>query len=65
MPWRPRLTRPDDGDRASGLAGRTWDANRAFTTVTLAVLLAVLALATSAGAFDGPVGGRRASPTQP
>jgi hypothetical protein len=34
---------------------RTWNANRAFTTVTIAILLAVLALATSSGAFDGPV----------
>ncbi len=51
--WRPHLTRPD----VTGL-GRwlrtTWLANRAFTTGCVAVLLGLLALATSAGAFGGP-----------
>ena len=51
--WRPHLTLPD----LTGL-GRwlrtTWVANRAFTTGCVAVLLGLLALATSAGAFGGP-----------
>ena len=54
MPWRPRVTRPDPRAIPAWL-GHTWNANRAFTTVTIAILLAVLALATSSGAFDGPV----------
>ena len=53
--WRPRLTRPDLGAASRPGSGTTWNANRAFTTVTIAILLAVLALATSSGAFDGPV----------
>lgn len=52
--WRPRLTRPDLTSLPAWL-GRTWNANRAFSTVAIAALLAVLALATSSGAFDGPV----------
>ena len=52
--WRPRVTRPDPHAIPAWL-GHTWNANRAFTTVTIAILLAVLALATSTGAFDGPV----------
>ena len=52
--WRPRVTRPDPRAIPAWL-GHTWNANRAFTTVTIAILLAVLALATSSGAFGGPV----------
>ena len=33
---------------------RSWDANRGFTTALIAALLGLLAVATSAGAFDGP-----------
>ena len=51
--WRPQLTLPD----LTGL-GRwlrmTWISNRAFTTGSVAILLGLLALATSAGAFGGP-----------
>ena len=45
--------RPDVTDLRPWL-GHTWDANRAFTTATVAILLGALALATSAGAFGGP-----------
>ena len=48
--WRPRLSRPDVTAIRPWL-GTTWEANRAFTTATVAILLGVLALATSAGAF--------------
>ena len=51
--WRPRVT-PPDLTAMRGWLRRTWDANRAFGTATIAVLLAVLAVATSAGAFGGP-----------
>ena len=51
--WRPHLSRPDVTAVRPWL-GRTWDTNRAFTTATVAILLGVLALATSAGAFGGP-----------
>jgi len=48
--WRPRVRRVDL--TALGSWSRTsWTANRAFTSGVVAVLLAVLALATSAGAF--------------
>lgn len=53
--WMPRLAVPDRG--ASGLRAWVaggWEVNRAFTTATVAVLLALLALATSAGGFGGP-----------
>ncbi len=49
--WRPRLTRPDITAVQNWLR-LTWDVNRAFSTATIAALLAVLAVATSAGAFD-------------
>jgi NADH:ubiquinone oxidoreductase subunit 2 (subunit N) len=51
--WRPKLTPPDLTGLRRWLR-TTWLANRAFTTVGVAVLLGVLALATSAGAFGGP-----------
>jgi len=50
--WRPRVTPPDLTGVRRWL-GMTWDVNRAFTTATVAALLGALALATSAGAFDG------------
>ena len=45
--------RPDLTD-AARLVAPTWDANRAFTTASVAALLGLLALATAAGAFGGP-----------
>ena len=51
--WRPRLTRPDVTAVRPWLQ-RSWDANRGFTTALIAALLGLLAVATSAGAFDGP-----------
>jgi len=50
--WRPRLTRPDVTATRRWLH-LTWDVNRAFTTAAIAALLGLLAVATSAGAFDG------------
>jgi NADH:ubiquinone oxidoreductase subunit 2 (subunit N) len=52
--WRPRVARLDL--TALGAWWRTtWSANRAFSSGLVAVLLGLLALATSAGAFGGPV----------
>jgi len=51
--WRPRLTRPDVTSFRPWLEG-SWDTNRGFTTALIAALLGLLAVATSAGAFDGP-----------
>lgn len=51
--WRPRVTAPDLTGVRHWLT-RTWDVNRAFSAATIAALLGALALATSAGAFDGP-----------
>jgi NADH-quinone oxidoreductase subunit N len=51
--WRPRLARLD----LTGLGawtGELWRTNRAPTAALLSLALAVLALATSAGAWDGP-----------
>jgi hypothetical protein len=50
---RPRLTRPDVTAIRPCLE-RSWEANRGFTTALVAALLGLLAVATSAGAFDGP-----------
>ena len=51
--WRPRFTRR--GRTAVPVWLRTtWDDNRAFSTASVALLLGVLALATSAGAFGAP-----------
>ena len=51
--WRPHLQR---FDLTAPLAWfrTTWDLNRAFSGAVIAVLLGVLALATSLGAFGGP-----------
>lgn len=60
--WRPHGERP----KAAALrhwGQRTWDANRAFTTASLAVLLALLGLATAAGAFGGPAAAAEPVPT--
>jgi NADH:ubiquinone oxidoreductase subunit 2 (chain N) len=51
--WRPRVTPPDLTAMGRWLRS-TWDANRAFSTASVALLLGFLALATSAGAFGGP-----------
>ncbi len=62
MPWRPHVARPDLGALRHWLRG-TWDGNRAFTTASLAAFLAVLALATAAGAFGGPTAAAESVPT--
>ncbi|MEO8571010.1 MAG: proton-conducting transporter membrane subunit [Chloroflexota bacterium] len=51
--WRPRGTAPDLTALRRWARG-IWQTNRAFTTALVAALLGVLALATAAGAFDGP-----------
>jgi hypothetical protein len=51
--WRPRLSPPDVTATRHWLR-TTWDTNRAFSTASIALLLGILALATSAGAFQGP-----------
>jgi NADH-quinone oxidoreductase subunit N len=50
--WRPRVAPPDLTALRRWMR-TTWDGNRAFTTASVALLLGVLALATSAGAFGG------------
>lgn len=51
--WRPRAKRIDL--TALGTWWRaTWEANRGFTGASVALLLGLLAVATSAGAFGGP-----------
>ena len=59
--WRPRSTRLD----LAALPGwwrQTWEANRAFTSALVAVLLGLLAVATAAGAFGGPEAAAGAAP---
>lgn len=51
--WRPRLS-PLDVTALRPWLYTTWNANRAFSTASIALLLGILALATSAGAFQGP-----------
>jgi NADH:ubiquinone oxidoreductase subunit 5 (subunit L)/multisubunit Na+/H+ antiporter MnhA subunit len=48
--WRPHVVAPDLTALRRWLSN-TWDLNRAFSTATIAALLGLLALATSAGAF--------------
>ena len=60
--WRPHGERPDVGGLRHW-GRRTWDANRAFTTASLAALLAFVALATAAGAFGGPAAAAEPVPT--
>lgn len=51
--WRPRVERLDL--TALGSWWRTtWEANRAFSSALVAVLLGLLAVATSSGAYGGP-----------
>lgn len=59
--WRPHVDRLDL--TALGTWWRTnWAANRAFSSGLVAVLLGVLAVATSAGAFGGPVAAAEVGP---
>jgi hypothetical protein len=51
--WMPRLSRPGSTGLGHWVA-EGWDVNRAFTTAAVAVVLGLLALATSAGGFGGP-----------
>lgn len=51
--WRPHLARIDLTAPGSWWAS-TWDANRGFSSALIAMLLGLLAVATSAGAFGGP-----------
>jgi hydrogenase-4 component F len=51
--WRPRLT-PFDTTASRRWLRTTWDTNRAFSTASIALLLGLLAVATSAGAFGSP-----------
>jgi NADH:ubiquinone oxidoreductase subunit 2 (subunit N) len=60
--WRPRASPIEVGAIGHWLR-RTWDANRAFTTAAMAVLLSLAALATSAGAFGGPTAAAELAPT--
>jgi len=48
--WRPHVVAPDVTAFRRWVFN-TWDLNRAFSTATIAALLGLLALATSAGAF--------------
>ena len=56
--WRPRIGSPGPDGIRRWLAD-TWDRNRAFTTASVAGLLAIFALATAVGGFDarGAAGG--------
>jgi formate hydrogenlyase subunit 3/multisubunit Na+/H+ antiporter MnhD subunit len=60
--WRPRLERPDLM-AVRAWVGMTWETNRAFSSAVVAVLLAALAVATSAGAFGGPEAAAGPAPT--
>ena len=51
--WMPRLSRPAGAGFRQWVSDG-WEGNRAFTTAAVAVLLGLLALATSAGGFGGP-----------
>jgi len=52
--WLPHVPPADPLGIRRRLVG-AWDINRPFTTAVIAAALAVLSLATAAGAFDGPV----------
>jgi formate hydrogenlyase subunit 3/multisubunit Na+/H+ antiporter MnhD subunit len=60
--WMPRLTRPDLTGMGAWVRDG-WEVNRAFTTAAVAVLLGLLALATSAGGFGGPEAAAGLPPT--
>ncbi len=52
--WQPQVPPPDPLGTRHRLA-TAWNLNRPFTTAVVAAALAALALATAAGAFDGPI----------
>ena len=60
--WRPHAVRPDLTSLRHW-SRKTWDANRAFTTASVAALLGLLALATAAGAFGGSAAAAEPIPT--
>ncbi len=60
--WRPHAVRPDLTSLRHW-SRQTWDANRAFTTASVAALLGLLALATAAGAFGGTAAAAEPIPT--
>ena len=59
--WRPHVT-PPDRTALRHWARTTWDTDRAFTTAAVSLLLGLLALATSAGAFGGPAAAAGSAP---
>ncbi|MFL5678781.1 MAG: proton-conducting transporter membrane subunit [Chloroflexota bacterium] len=60
--WMPKLSRPGSTGLRQWVA-EGWDVNRAFTTAAVAVVLGLLALATSAGGFGGPEAAAGLPPT--
>ena len=59
--WRP-VVRPLDLNAFRPWLRTTWNVNRAFTSATIAALLGLLALGTSAGAFGGPAAAAEGPP---
>jgi hypothetical protein len=59
--WRPVVT-PLDITAVLPWLHKTWNANRAFGTASIAVLLAVLAVATAGGALGGPAAAAESPP---
>jgi NADH:ubiquinone oxidoreductase subunit 2 (subunit N) len=59
--WRPVVERLDVTALRPWLR-TTWNANRAFTSASVALLLALLAMGTSAGAFGGPAAAAEGPP---
>jgi hypothetical protein len=59
--WRPVVKRLDLTAVRPWLT-TTWDANRAFSTGTVAFVLAILALATAGGGFGGPAAAAEGPP---
>jgi hypothetical protein len=60
--WRPVVTLIDV-TAVRRWSRTTWNVNRAFTSASIALLLALLALGTSAGAFGGPTAAAEGPPT--
>lgn len=59
--WRP-VVEPLDITAVRPWLRTTWNANRAFSTASVAALLGLLAIATSAGAFGGPAAAAEGPP---
>ena len=59
--WRP-VVKPLDLTAVRPWLSTTWDANRAFSTGAIALVLAVMALATAGGAFGGPAAAAEGPP---